>query len=99
MRLRFQELGNRAWKPHRNAAMHKAKTADWSFESRFSLLGIKCFTEIVLFDNEWVADQWRFTNTPFLMAYDPEKWPLFSAAKAGALLSFATLLKQQKLSH
>jgi hypothetical protein len=82
----------------REAAIRKAGRATWPFEAKFSALGITSFAYVSLFDNEWIADRWRSTNTPVLGSYDPNSWPLTSAAQVGDLLSVSTLLKTRDFS-
>lgn len=81
------------------AALAKSRDARWPFESRFSLLGVNCFVDVYLFDDEWIADHWRFTNTPVLAAYDPSETPLFSAAQVGDLLGVSNSLNTLTFSR
>jgi hypothetical protein len=79
-------------------AFAKSRNARWPMEARFSLLGVKCFVDVYLFDDEWVNDVWRSTSTPVLGSYDPSAAPLLEAAKIGDVVSTSVLLKTERFS-
>jgi len=55
-------------------------------------LGDNCFVDVYLFDDEWIGDRWRFTNTPIITPGDPVEVPLYSVAHVGDLHGLSQLL-------
>jgi len=53
---------------------------------------VNCFADVYLFDDEWIGDRWRFTNTPVITPGDPAEEPLYSAAQVGDLSGISQLL-------
>ncbi len=75
-----------------DVAWKRATSSRWPFEPRFSLLGDNCFVDVYLFDDEWIGDRWRFTNTPIITPGDPVEVPLYSVAHVGDLHGLSQLL-------
>jgi hypothetical protein len=75
-----------------DAAFEKAKMATWRGVDSPPKWGEKCFVNIYLFYDEWLNDAELLTDSPGIGRYNPEDFPLNSAAAVGDKLTLASLL-------
>ncbi|MGB7024328.1 MAG: ankyrin repeat domain-containing protein, partial [Candidatus Acidiferrales bacterium] len=82
----------------RKAAFDKSRKATWLGIDSPPREGERCFVNIYLFDHEWLADDLVSSNSPGIGRYDPEQFPLASAAAVGDRLTVASLLASHRFT-
>ncbi len=82
----------------RKAAFDKSRKAIWIGIDSPPREGERCFVNIYLFDHEWLADDFVSNKFPGIGRYDPEQFPLVSAAAVGDRLTVVNLLASHRFT-